>query len=124
VHSGAVIKWASDWGPLITLLSAAVLVLVTGWLAYVTKQMADSARIAAEQSRIAAEASVAAIEAGIDVNFDFTPAMGWSFSRFRELVNDHDPESSDLYDLLRISMKTFGNMPHGVRWTSRAGEPP
>jgi hypothetical protein len=76
VHSTTVLKWANDWGPLITLLSSVLLVAVTACLAYVATAMAASARKSAEQSRIAAEASlssVAAAEASIEVQFDVNP---------------------------------------------------
>ena len=55
VHSGTVIKWVNDWGPLITLSSAVVLAGVTAWLAYLTMILARSARTAAADARVAAE---------------------------------------------------------------------
>lgn len=66
----------SEWVPLIT---STVLVIVTGWYAYLTKHLADSSERAASEAMkaaIASQQSAAIAAAGADVNFWVGPIMG------------------------------------------------
>ncbi|WP_067949603.1 hypothetical protein [Agromyces sp. NDB4Y10] len=66
----------AEW---LTLASTLVLVIVTGWYAWLTKSLASSAKTSADSARDAAEhaaKSVAVAEASVDVRFECVPSSG------------------------------------------------
>jgi len=65
-----------DWGPLLTTI---ILVGITGWYAYLTKELAAAARDSAQSSKEAAEATKSALAATIatvNVAFRLSPSYG------------------------------------------------
>jgi hypothetical protein len=89
--SSGISGWVTDWGPLLTLVSAVLLTLVTAWLAWVTMRMAEAAKDAAEHSRTAAEASrasAAAMQASTSVRFEISPVPGSSVGEVRRQLEE------------------------------------
>jgi hypothetical protein len=71
VHPTTLFTWVNDWSPLLTLLSTLVLLVVTVWLAYLTKVLAAFAKTTEELSRVA----VAVAEASTEVRFEVEPRI-------------------------------------------------
>ena len=91
MSSIGVSHWVQDWGPLLTLISAVLLTLVTAWLAWVTTRMAKGAKDAAEYSKTAAQASLAsaaAIQASASVEFTLAPLPVTNIGKMLELLKD------------------------------------
>lgn len=89
--------WVQDWGPLVTLISAVLLALVTAWLAWVTTRIAKGAKDAAKYSEIAAKSSfesAAAIRASAPVEFTLGISRVTKTDKMLGVLNDMISENA------------------------------